>query len=1257
LRPMAEGGSPFLASATHLERWADLRSAQADLPRLVRRLIRQENDQVQPLEMRAGEGVGLPGYDGTVESTRGTPFVPDGLSVWEMGTGDPPADKANEDYKSRTANPLGVDPATTTFVFVTPRRWSKKKDWEQKRREEGPWRDVRVLDADDLELALEEAPAVRVWLSELLDLTPLGVETIEKWWRAFANSFEPALARDVVLAGRDDEAASLLRRLAQETGRTFVRAASIDDGLAFVACAMTAAEGDQQAGPLLSRSLLVHDGVALRRLEYSARLLILLPYEEKLQREARLVENHHVVFIVTDGDADIVLPALDHLALDAALRAAGVPEAELARYVRAGNKSLVALQRVASRLGQPDPDAWSQDLDDRAVRRAWLAGSWSQQRTGDTEVLAALTGKSGEDLDERLSRAARQPDPLFTRVGSVWAVAAPEDSWRAARFAIRDADLDALERAVQTVLGAVDPRLDLAPEDRWNAVIHGKVPIHSEDLRQGLARSLALLGARGDDVRLAGGRTARQWSERVVWRLFRRANEAESVHLWASIEGVLPLLAEAAPDVFLRAVAEGTAGKEPLLRDMFQDRTDDWNVSSPHTGLLWALECVAWSPVHLGFAAELLARLAELDPGGRLSNRPATSLNDVFRPWMPQTSASAQTRVATLNALSGRHSDVVWQVLLNSLPELRSVGLENAKPRFRDWAREADREITYAEYDEVVDALAGRVVGLATEQPARWAAVVERFDRLPSTAREAVVQALDGLDPDRLDDHLVTTLWAKTGALVRRHREYPDAEWSLPEQWLSRLVAAADRWKPRRPSEAHRWLFEDWHPEIGVAASEDLQAYDAEVNRRRRAAITEVLASEGFEAVQTLAEAVELPWAVGAALAEASSDHDLDTLSLLDADGRLLQFATGFARARTAGDVEHVRAWVAAFAGRPQIQARLLLLVDDVQLAWRAVAELGGGVEALYWREFLPYGRGADFAHVDDAARHLLTHGRAAAAVDALSMYAERATVGVDVVIDALRQFGGRDDPEAGRVSAYDLRRLLDYLLSRGVDDTEVARFEWKFLPVLRHEARGLALARVLARDPGFFVEVVTLAFKPAQRDGPGKRDAVDPAVAANAYSLLRDWRIVPGSADDGTVDGVALRDWVARARQLLSDADRLDIGELQFGEVLAHAPADADGTFPALAVRDVLETAQGDRLERGFALGLLNKRGVTSRSMTEGGKQEYDLADRYERWADAVQATHPRTAGVLRGVAETYREEGRRNDEEAKRFLEGLDR
>jgi hypothetical protein len=94
-------GPPHLADATDVERWADQRSAQADLPKLVRRLVRHENDQVQRVEMRAGEGVGLPGYDGVVEATRATSFVPDGLSVWEMGTGEDPARKATADYNSR----------------------------------------------------------------------------------------------------------------------------------------------------------------------------------------------------------------------------------------------------------------------------------------------------------------------------------------------------------------------------------------------------------------------------------------------------------------------------------------------------------------------------------------------------------------------------------------------------------------------------------------------------------------------------------------------------------------------------------------------------------------------------------------------------------------------------------------------------------------------------------------------------------------------------------------------------------------------------------------------------------------------------------------------------------------------------------------------------------------------------------------------------------------------------------------------------
>lgn len=1251
------GGLPHLAGANELERWADTRSAQADLPILVRRLIRAENDQVQRVEMRGGDSVGLNGYDGYVEAFRSTPFVPDGLSVWEMGVGGDPEKKAQSDYRNRTGSPNGVDQSRTTFVFVTPRRWEKKKAWEQRRRNESVWRDVRVLDADDIEQALEVSPAVQVWLSELLGMDPFGATSVEDWWDRFSRGFSPTLTSSVVLAGREDQAAALTRRLADEVGRTFIRAPSIDDGLAFAACSMLMMAPDNSES-MLAKSLLVHDGATLRRLERTSSLLILLPYEEHLQREAHLIDNHHVVFVTTniDGDADVELPPLNHLALRAALKEAGVPDADLDRYMRAGNKSLLALRRVSTQ--SRDPEAWGADLADRSIRRSWLAGAWNQKRSGDTEVMEALIETGVDELEERLTVAIRQPDPLFTKVGATWAVAAPEDSWRVVRQVIADRDLDALEHAIQTVLGAVDPKLELPVEDRWLAEIHGKRRIHSSDLRKGLGRSLALLGSRGDELRLSGGRSARQWTERVAWNLFERATHDGSAQLWTSMEDVVPLLAEAAPDLFLRALSQSTTGIQPLAGKLFQDVDQHWNTGSPHTGFLWALEGLAWSEQHMGYAAEVLAQLAEIDPGGRLSNRPSASLEAIFRPWYPQTSAPLAARVQTLDALIRRHRDVAWNLLIELIPEPSAFAIESRRPEFRAWGGPREPSIPRSEFIEMVEAAVARVLVLATEEPNRWASVLPKLSHMPAELRRRALDVLGSLDPSGLAPQDRLTLWEAIDGLVRRHREHAEADWSMDDESLTALTDLRDRVKPELPSDVHRWLFDDWHPNIGMSHADNLENYDAALETARQQAILEVLLSEGWEAVLALADAAELPWSVGFSLAHVSDVNDVRTFTLLEDPNRSrIQFAEGYARARLGGDLERIREWAERFTGHPLVQARLLQLSADVEGAWRLLVEYGPDVDSAYWSAFMPYGRGADFPFVNEASRQLLVHGRVAMALDTLSLYATgQSELDADLIIRALKTFGTKEDPEAACVSSYDISRLIQYLKEEGIDEETVAVLEWRYLPLLHDDARTLTLENLLARNPRTFVELVELVFRRANEDADSQQREANPTLASNAYRLLREWKVVPGTQEDGIVDGTALSEWLAEARRLLIEADRIDVGELHIGEVLAHAPEDPDGTFPTLPVRDALEAAPNDRLERGFSIGLFNKRGVTSRGMSDGGEQEYALAAKYESWANAVQATHPRTASVLRETAESYRHEGRRNDEEARRYLEGLD-
>ena len=53
-------------------------------------------------------------------------------------------------------------------------------------------------------------------------MDPFGATSIEDWWDRFSRGFSPTLTSPVVLAGREDKAAALTRRLADEVGRTFV---------------------------------------------------------------------------------------------------------------------------------------------------------------------------------------------------------------------------------------------------------------------------------------------------------------------------------------------------------------------------------------------------------------------------------------------------------------------------------------------------------------------------------------------------------------------------------------------------------------------------------------------------------------------------------------------------------------------------------------------------------------------------------------------------------------------------------------------------------------------------------------------------------------------------------------------------------------------------------------------------------------------------------------------------------------------------
>ena len=143
--------------------------------------------------------------------------------------------------------------------------------------------------------------------------------------------------------------------------------------------------------------------------------------------------------------------------------------------------------------------------------------------------------------------------------------------------------------------------------------------------------------------------------------------------------------------------------------------------------------------------------------------------------------------------------------------------------------------------------------------------------------------------------------------------------------------------------------------------------------------------------------------------------------------------------------------------------------------------------------------------------------------------------------------------------------------------------------------------------------------------------------------------RHLPGLHQDGTFDGEHLERWVRDARLALADAHRADIGDEQIGQTLAASPPGSDGIWPAEPVRAIIETIGSPSIEAGIHVGALNERGVTTRGVYDGGQQEHDLADRYKRWAQQTSGEWPRTSRILRRLSDTYEQEARRQDAEAR--------
>ncbi|HEY6729621.1 MAG TPA: helix-turn-helix domain-containing protein [Solirubrobacterales bacterium] len=1241
---------PELVDATQLHHWASTKEAQHVFPELMRRLI-AATPGLTNVSIRAGEGVAAPGWDGHAEST-GTTFLPAGNLYFEFGVSAQPGKKASEDFQKRREQPLGAIPQEAIFVFATPRRWTTAEKWESEKKEDGFFADVRVLDADVLEGWLQQTPAVHHWISERLGRRPRDAATLEQWWSRFREKTAPPLPSDLFLTGRHEEEEKLRDFLAGPPGTVAVQAAWREDALSFInAVVQRLAQEGEPVAPLL----LVWHPEVWDRVAVEPGAMILVPLFEDPALDLAHNAGHQVV-IPVGGDQ---LPRAEHIRLlrparqgaMEALEEAGVDSDRAYQLAALARRSMPALVRTLARdplVAQPQ---WSRPPEASVIAPLMLVGAWSPSRE-DLSIVSKVVGREWPEIEQALLQWRRSDDPPFIQTGKQWHLASPAESFLLLHPSLTSDVLDRWHEASKEILLEADPRLELKQDDRPMASLLGKVRTYSSILRGGFAQGLAIAGAAGD-VQLSDGESASDHARIAVREILREANEDPSGKTWASLADELPLLAEAAPQDFLDAVHLDLDRDEPLLRSMFQDKDQDSALfgSSAHTGLLWALENLCWNSDYLLDATRALARLDEVDPGGRLANRPLNSLSEVLVGWIRHTAAPLSRKVEAVEQIAETKSlsDVGWRLIMALWPSHHGVSSPPHSPRFRDWKPES-RGVPISEWVEYIGNLVRFGISLAEDDAVRWAELMEHLYSLPPDQRSHLLEAFEefisgaSLDPS---DQLI--LWERLDREIARHRRFPDAEWSMGDDPLNRLEQLAKGLEPKADTSRYAYLF-DWDPDLQGFQSRTEEGYAEELSARRRAAVEEVLADDSLDQLRILAERSEVPMYLGLTIGEIAPE-DFDLVPWLDANNdKLREVAANWAGARL--EKEGVK-WLQEVLARPDMKeqerriavARVAPATAEV---WDLLAEVDPELSEAYWQKVNPWRVGRD--DTERAVQELLKAKRPWAAVDLLNAALHNRKQDKKVlphevfekVLDAALTSSGDETPSQS--PGYEIGKLLDYLEEAGYSAENLLRYEYGFFRLLDRYRQPKALYRQMRESPDLFVQLVARVYRGRSED---RRNLTkeEQELAEHAWWVLQGWRDVPGRQDDGTVDGGHLATWVDKARLAFAELDRADIGDEMIGRLLSASPEGSDEVWPSEPVRELIERVGSTSIETGIEVGVFNARGVTSRSPYEGGKQERELAETYRRWAKETQGKWPRTTRVLRSIAESYERDAKRHD------------
>lgn len=864
--------------------------------------------------------------------------------------------------------------------------------------------------------------------------------------------------------------------------------------------------------------------------------------------------------------------------------------------------------------------------------RLLVLGSWDENNINDIKMVEEITGSSYKQLKKEIQDYISEGSSYISLNEGVWTINERVDLFNKSKKYYFDDDIEEIFSCAKLVFEQNDKRLSANGEYSY-MIDANEIYDNSQRLRKSLAQGLCILANEGSISNCSSGKV-----ERTAYSFIRDLFEDSSWLRWASLSDFLQIIAEISPESFLKQLEKYITkdGKE-ILR-LFPQGSSSFMQPNYSSGIMWSLECLAWSEKTFISAIRCLCELASLNiPKSNYANNPLNSLTSILLPWHFQTKASIQTRKNAIRVALREFPDVGWKLLKAILPGGTNTTTGTCKPKY---FAKIDKEIQCegSETQEMYNYALQQSFDVAKGDAQKLSELIHYFYYMSSKTVEKYLDTVES-GISKWGDEDKFKIWLKLNDFKYQVLLKKDEEKIPP--FFNRMEGLIESLKPDSLIVESKRLFLSRFDEFTI---EEHKKDRWEAREKKKAEIVkELYKTYTLQEIKSFGKEIKKDYEINFLLGKVISLEDIqEVVDAIKEESDFLyaqQVLYGYLKQKGNEGLNDLNLEKYEKEFIAKLLHRLPLSNILIEIVGSKLAE----DEKLYWESAVmpricQSKEDYDVGYVIDK---LIKYDRYATVVNMIYHEIADLEISNDKIMDILEK--ASITLCVNKLDDYAVQRLIKYLQDQKYDKERLSTIEFYYLPWLSHHSsvQPRALREKIAFDYKIFCDFMQLYYK-KRNSLDAERPELNKQMIERLSELLFQFDIVPGVDWDGEFHPDVAKNWIEKSIEWATANDRVEVVQQTIGGALAHAKVDADGLIDESLI-EILDARHNEEMRRGFMIGIFNKRGV--HFIDPEGKPEKELCEKYNKSADIVeQKGFSRFSGTLRSIADDYLREAERN-------------